>query len=265
MNIYERMNDIILNGIPAALATIIKTEGSTPRGVGTKMLVEGTQNPEIFGSVGGGAFEHAVIKAAVDVIKKGAPTIFQYDLTKIESGMVCGGVADVFIEQIGLAEKIVILGVGHVGKAIARVLKAIDFSFVMIDHRESAKEYMKDVENIDLRIANYDEFTNIVNIDDRTYIIISTASHNLDMICLRQSMKTRAKYIGMLASKSKRAEVYEKLNNLKVFPEKDKRVFCPVGIKIDENTPSAIAISIISQIYQVKTHTINIETPNGKK
>lgn len=256
MSIYQKINELIQQGVPSAVATIVRTEGSTPRDVGTKMIIQ--YDGTTYGTIGGGPFELQVIKKAKEVIEKGTPIIFHYDLTKEESGMVCGGVADVFIDPLALPEKIVILGAGHVGKAIARVLKVLDFPFVMVDHRESSKEYMADVAGIDLRISSYDRFPEVVDIDNRTYIIISTAVHNLDMICLREALKTKAKYIGMLASKSKRAEVYEKLHEAGIYPENDPRVFSPVGIEIKENTPPAIAISIIAQIYQVKTGVIKI-------
>ena len=258
MNIYKKIIELTEKNVPSAVATIISTEGSTPRDVGAKMVVQ--FDGAIFGTVGGGAFEMQVIKKAKEVIKTGKPIIYSYDLTTEESGMVCGGIANVYIEPVSLTDKILILGAGHVGKMIAKVCVALELPYTIIDDRQNAGEIVADIENADLRIAPYNEFAEKVDIDERTYTIISTASHLKDQICLKEALKTKTSYIGMLASKTKRAEVYDNLHKENIFPEKDARVFSPVGISIKENTPAAIAISIIAQIYQFKTGVLKRDT-----
>jgi xanthine/CO dehydrogenase XdhC/CoxF family maturation factor len=88
-------------GRSTVLATIVRCKGSTPRGVGSKMLVD----PEhgLVGTIGGGCGEAEVIEAARDVLQSGTPRLIRIDLTQdlfSWSPAVCGGVFDVFLERI---------------------------------------------------------------------------------------------------------------------------------------------------------------------
>lgn len=85
-----------------AMATIVRTRGSTPRKVGARMLV--FEDGLFMGTVGGGCGESDVLHATMDVIESGKPMLLHVDLTADEaeeSGDVCGGVMDVFIEMLG--------------------------------------------------------------------------------------------------------------------------------------------------------------------
>lgn len=91
-------------GRPAALATIVRARGSTPRGVGSKMLVEPGRG--LVGTVGGGCGEAQVVEAAGDVVRTGRPRLVRVDLTEdllSWSPAVCGGVLDVFVERVSPA------------------------------------------------------------------------------------------------------------------------------------------------------------------
>jgi xanthine/CO dehydrogenase XdhC/CoxF family maturation factor len=88
-------------GRPAVLATIVRAKGSTPRGVGSRMLID--LDNGLVGTVGGGCGEAQVIEAANEVFETGSPQIVRVDLTEdlfSWSPAVCGGVFDVLIERI---------------------------------------------------------------------------------------------------------------------------------------------------------------------
>lgn len=90
------------SGERLAMATIVRTRGSTPRSVGARMLV--FEDGLFMGTVGGGCGESDVLHATMDAIENGKPTLLLVDLTADEaeeSGDVCGGVMDVFIEPLG--------------------------------------------------------------------------------------------------------------------------------------------------------------------
>ena len=98
--IYEEVARPSVEG-RRALATIIMTRGSTPRKVGAKMLV--FPDGRFLGTIGGGCGESDVFHEAVRVIEDGQPRIVGVDLTADEageSGDVCGGIMDVFIEAV---------------------------------------------------------------------------------------------------------------------------------------------------------------------
>lgn len=101
VTLFKQMMWLRQTGGKAALATVIRTKGSTPRKTGAKMLVY--PNGELLGTIGGGCGEAAVIEEAWKVIETGIPSQYRIDLTSgllYEDGGICGGIMDVFIEPI---------------------------------------------------------------------------------------------------------------------------------------------------------------------
>jgi len=88
-------------GDGVALATVVKTGGSTPRPIGAKMIVN--SRGEFAGSVSGGCVEGAVIEEAQRVLGTGKPMLVKYgiaDETAWDVGLSCGGMIEVFVEQV---------------------------------------------------------------------------------------------------------------------------------------------------------------------
>ncbi|AZU62107.1 XdhC family protein [Neobacillus mesonae] len=101
LDILDSLLGIKNAGKKAALATIIRTKGSTPRKAGSKMII--IEDGKLIGTIGGGCGEAEVIETAMVVISSQKPAQYQVDLTKglfYEDGGICGGIMDVFIEPV---------------------------------------------------------------------------------------------------------------------------------------------------------------------
>jgi len=88
-------------GEPVALATVVRVEGTAPRGVGAKMAV--SARGEMVGSVSGGCVEGAVVEVALEVIERGAPQLLRFGISDEEAwdvGLACGGTIEVFVERV---------------------------------------------------------------------------------------------------------------------------------------------------------------------
>src|ERR671932_2484906 len=120
---------------PAAVATVVKTMGSCPRQVGTKMLVYA--DGSIVGSVGGGEMEARVIEEARAVIREGKPRYLDMNLSNPDRGdpLVCGGEMEIFVEPLLTTPTLLIVGAGHVGAACAELGKFLGFRIVVVDDR----------------------------------------------------------------------------------------------------------------------------------
>ena len=118
-NIYSKIAQVIEQGQRAALATVVKSTGSTPGKESAKMLI--TDDGKSYGSIGGGCTEADVWALAKEVIEKDQPRLEKFTLTpKVaeEEGLACGGIVEIFIEPIG-RPTVFIFGAGHIGKAVA--------------------------------------------------------------------------------------------------------------------------------------------------
>ncbi len=101
-NVYQRLAQMVGANETVAVATIINVKGSVPREVGAKMIIPPLGRH--VGTVGGGCGEADVIRAAIGVMQTGRPATVRVDLTEdisMQSLGVCGGILDVFVEQVG--------------------------------------------------------------------------------------------------------------------------------------------------------------------
>ncbi|NLH39749.1 MAG: hypothetical protein GX445_06780 [Elusimicrobia bacterium] len=248
-DIISRLNDDINNKKNLAVVSIVSSEGSTPRDIGSKMIVY--PDKTIYGTIGGGELEHLVIKDAVDCIKKNENKKLVFDLTPSGIDALCMGKVEVLIEVYTWPVRVLILGAGHVALSLSKLLDFLQIPYSVADDRNE--------------FANRDNFLNaadIINdlphkalkkypVDENTYIVIVTRGHIYDEKCLRESLNTKACYIGMIGSKSKVKEIFKRLDKEGLYPQRDKRVYSPVGLSLGGKTPNEIAVSIVSEILCV--------------
>ena len=111
--IFQALNEIEKNHQSAALCTVTKSEGSTPRHVGSKMLVYPDGN--FIGTVGGGDLEHRVLDEAWMAISDGQSRLLHYNMADPSRGDpgVCGGQVEVFVEPILPPALLVVIGAGQ--------------------------------------------------------------------------------------------------------------------------------------------------------
>lgn len=248
-SIYEKIIEVQGGEKAAVICTIVNTKGSTPRKAGAKMIVY--ENENIFGTIGGGELEKAVIKNALKQIKENEPKIFRHDLLH-QHGMCCGGTVDIYIEPIMKKNKLYIFGAGHTGLALAKFAVNFQFETVLIDDR---KEHLDDCKIVEINKMNlhFGESLRILPFDNYTYICIMTYSHPLDRNILSFCLKKPFAYLGMIGSQRK-VEMTKKMfteAGVCSFDELEK-VDMPMGIDIGADGPDEIALSILAKLIGVK-------------
>ncbi len=133
--IYQALADLETKNQAGALCVVVRSSGSTPRHTTSKMLVY--PDGRILGTVGGGEMENRVIAEALNAITDGQPRLLAYSMTDPERGDpgVCGGQLEIFVEPILPKPTLVVIGAGHVGKAVAHLAKWLGFWVVVTDDR----------------------------------------------------------------------------------------------------------------------------------
>jgi xanthine dehydrogenase accessory factor len=248
---YEEALKIKREGKKATLATIVRTQGSTPREVGAKMLVY--EDGSISGTIGGGRLEATVIKGALDTLATGEPRLVHYDLTGAEAsevGMICGGTLEVYLEPILTGPKVFLFGGGHVSLPVARLSKMAGFRVAVIDDRPefANRERFPEAEEV---IA--DEFSSALKKlkpDRESYLVILTRGHACDQEVLEWALGTEARYVGMIGSRKKVQTVFSNLKEKGVSAEKLNSVHSPIGMDIGAQTPEEIAVSIVAELIR---------------
>ncbi len=258
-DIYQEIVRLSASGEEAAVATVISASGSTPREEGAKMLVKA--DGSIMGTVGGGNIEKQVIHEALDVIRKGKARRIEYRLhssgeSGLETGMICGGDVEVFIEPILVAPRLYIFGAGHIGIPLAKMASLADFRITIVDDREGFATPERFPDAADTITGDFASSYDKLNIDRNSYIVIVTYGHKGDEIVLEGALRTAAKYIGMIGSKEKNKAVFSHLL-AKGFTQEDlNRVHAPIGVKIMSQTPQEIAVSILAELILVRRSSL---------
>lgn len=157
------------------------------------------------------------------------------------------------IETIINNEAVYILGAGHVAQKVAEITKTVDFKTVVIDDRAefANRERFKDADEIKV-IPSFNNVFEEMKISEESYIVIVTRGHAFDRQVLAQALRTNAKYIGMIGSKSKTKYVYEVLEKEGFTKSDFERVHAPIGLSINAETPEEIAISIVAELIKVR-------------
>lgn len=234
----------------AVLCIIVSTTGSTPRGVGSKMLYYSNGKTE--GTVGGGAIEFQTIEAAKKIVQIGGSQLLTVSLSDGVGG-VCGGSATIYLEKICNRESLYIFGSGHVGRAIAQFAANLDFDVFVVDARKEQLEMIEDVSNISKVNCDFVESLDKLDFDNDSYFVITTPNHSFDQVLLGRLLKFPHKYIGMMASKAKIRELTQNLLSEGCIKEDDlQNVDMPIGLPFVTNTPEEIAVSVVARLIDVR-------------
>ncbi len=246
-NIFQKINELMAKGETFAVATIVRTEGSTPRKPGAKMII--LSDGSTFGTIGGDCVESGAVAEALEAIKEGRSQTVSMALEEEESGgvgMRCGGSVEVYIEIINPAPKLLIIGGGQIGARVAKLGLEVGFSVTVIDPLVKEENFPKPVEIIPEFV---EKSISKIEITPQTCVVIATG-HKYDEAALEAVIDSKAAYIGMVGSRRKAAAIFRNLRDEGVPEEKLKRVHSPVGLDIGAETPEEIAVSIIAEIIK---------------
>jgi len=253
MDLYQSIVALRREGRKGALATIVNVRGSIPSFETAKMLVR--DDGSIVGTIGGGCVEADVWQAAREVMEKERPRTLTFNLNqnpKDDTGLVCGGTLEVFIEPILPIASLYILGAGHVAHSVHKVARLAGFETVIIDDREAYANRERFPDAREVIAEDFERAMAKVDPDENSYVVIVTRGHRDDMRCLRWAVDTRARYIGMIGSKRKVISVYSELEKDGVPREKLERVNAPIGLEIGAITPEEIAVAIVAEMIAVR-------------
>nr|VFK59684.1 MAG: xanthine dehydrogenase accessory factor [Candidatus Kentron sp. TUN]VFK68141.1 MAG: xanthine dehydrogenase accessory factor [Candidatus Kentron sp. TUN] len=152
-------------------------------------------------------------------------------------------------ENIDPANTAYIIGGGHVGQALTRVLAMLDFHIVILDERADI-DTPHTCEKI---LVSYGDIKRHIPDGDRNYVVIMTPNHKADKQVLEQLLDKKLRYLGMMGSARKVNETFGQLRDEGIPPGKLQGVHAPIGLPIKSHTPAEIAISIAAEIISVRT------------
>ncbi|HOO63749.1 MAG TPA: XdhC/CoxI family protein [Synergistaceae bacterium] len=249
---FEKVRECLSRGIPCVLCTVVESDGSTPTDPGSKMVV--LPDGSITGTVGGGLGEYKILQKAREILSQGSESLLMdIDLNSreaAEEGAVCGGSMRVFLEHITPAPEIVIFGGGHVGKAILKTACFLGWRGILWDDREEFAILPEHCTSqaISLCCPLEEIFSRGLEFHENSFVLVATRGHALDAEVVRLLENHSARYFGMIGSRNKIRSIREQLLEEGISPAHLDRIYQPVGLPINAQTPEEIALSVMAEM-----------------
>jgi xanthine dehydrogenase accessory factor len=250
--IYGEIKKIREKGGSAVLVTLVSVDGNVPQGEDTKALIK--PSGEKTGSLLGSKELEEEIRGNIGVLlKEKKPNLITVEAGRVDSSHKR---VEVLLEPILSEPTVYLFGAGHVSQQIAPLAKRVQFRVVVIDDREIFANRERFPEADEILVSGFEACFQQLSIDESSYVVIVTRGHLYDGFVLEQAVKTHARYIGMIGSKKKIHILYQNLMKKGIPKGTLERVYAPIGLNINSETPEEIAVSIVAQLIQVRGESL---------
>ena len=261
MSLLRQIAEAVDGGVAVASATVVDTSRSVPRRAGAKMLV--FRDGSISGTVGGGEMEARVVDEAVAALADGRCRLLSYRLVDPGRGDpgVCGGDVQIFVEPHMPKPTVIVMGYGHVGRAVAQLAGWLGFRVVATDDRSMTDAAPPegpdpgvpgsdagDGAPDELVIGSVDDLLEGRTLDQDVSVVLVTRNVDVDSAALPALLATEAGYVGVMGSERRWATTRARLEAEGVDPVALDRVHAPIGIEVGAETPEEIALSIMAEV-----------------
>jgi xanthine dehydrogenase accessory factor len=249
--VFQRAFELLRDNHKFALLHLVKVKGSSPGKHGFKMIV--TPQGERVGIIGGGDAERKMIEQALEALKEGRSRSVAYELSRKPGNLVrslCGGQNEVFIEVFMPKPCLLLLGAGHVSRAVAALCESLEYPYVIVDDRPefASREYFpKALDVAVMRPAQY-----LTRQDMPAFSHVLGLGYNAEfdlegILPALTQLPTQVRY-GTIGSKAKYVQLTQIAKERGTAEEQWRRVKCPVGLDIGAQTPAELAVAIMAEV-----------------
>lgn len=251
-HILDNLRGLLSEGRSVVLATVIATTRSVPRHTGAKMLIvdDGRQ----IGSIGGGEMESRVLEEAAGCLADRNPRILDYQLLDPNAGDpgVCGGEVTIYLEPHMPPPTLLVIGCGHVGRAVVNLASWLGFHVVANDDRIDVARELADGlpshSGVQVLPGTLAEVLGGLRLTDNDYGVVVTRNVEVDIQNLPHLLATDVGRVGVMGSRRRWDTTKNSLLDAGVSEADLERVTSPIGMDIGAETPEEIAVSILAQV-----------------
>ena len=205
--------------------------------------------------------EHALQTGAAAALTLGPATGFRVetgaakdtpDAEETDFYQFIPGPAWHYREQLGFRDRVTIVGGGHVSLALCRVLARLDFELTVLDDRAELPTLAANEAAHYRRLVDYETVAAEIPAGPHRYVVVMTVGFRTDAVVLRQLLGGAYRYLGVMGSAVKVAELRRGLHEAGFSADQVARLRGPIGLPIGSQTPEEIAISIAAELIQAR-------------
>lgn len=232
------------------IATIINTQGSTPRDGGSKMVITADAT---YDTIGGGQLEFLLVQQARElVVQNKTLQILKPIPLAAEAAQCCGGNVTVMLEVFAACSwQIALFGAGHVCQSLVTILAGLSCQVRIIDNRP---ELMSNLLPANCRYEFCADPTEaIAHLPDDAWVIVFTHDHALDFsLCKTLLSEQRWAYVGMIGSQTKALRFRKRLADAGFSAQAIDKIHSPIGLpEVKGKLPMEVAVSIAAQLQSL--------------
>lgn len=240
----EELIQITEQGASAVLATVIEAAGVAVEPGAKCLVLDGHVRAETVS-------EQRVVQAIV----LEAETRLREEKSKLVAIEMAeaGAKLEVFFEVMLSPPKLIVVGAGHIAVPLVKFAKVLDYHVTVIDDRIlfANRERFPDADEV--QVGDMAQMLKELPITPSTYIVLITRGHKYDEPCLREIIHSKAKYIGMIGSRRRIKACFQRFRDEeRIAEEVIERVYAPIGLDINTETPEEIALSILAEVIKVR-------------
>lgn len=288
-HIWQTIREWDAEGRRMALATVVKTWGSSPRPVGSHLIIDSEGHME--GSVSGGCVDGVVVTTAHECIKIGKGELIKFEVATDQAwevGLSCGGEVDILVEPlVGINEKtkylldsdpnivkelkseteisegeyfiheykpalkMIVVGAVHISQGLVKMAQTLDIDVTLIDPR-TAYASAERFPNVKFVTDWPDEAIEKIGVNSSTAIVTLSHDPKLDDPALECAIRSDAFYIAALGSRKTQAQRKERLLEKGYSEAEIARIHGPAGLDIGSLEPAEIALSILAELVSIR-------------
>lgn len=219
-------------GSPVALVTLLAKRGREYASAG-RILVE--SDGAVTGSLG--EFDARAIAVARETLARGTAHVTRLD-----------DAHELLVEPVISRPTLLQIGAGHVGAAVARMARLLDFRVVVVDDRPEFADRERLPEADEVVCADMVRALEELPITWNTFVVVATRGHKMDAQALRAAVRTPARYVGLVGSKRKTILIERMLRDDGVPEDRIRSVHAPIGLDLGGRTPAEIALAILAEV-----------------
>ncbi len=159
---------------------------------------------------------------------------------------------EILIETLNHLPKLYIFGAGHISQFIVKFAKTVGFYVVVIDDRTEFANKERFPKADEILVKPIPDVFNSLQFTGNEFVVIVTRGHQFDADVLRESLKRDTKYVGMIGSKRKVKMIFDRMKECGFSDDITSKVYSPIGLSINAETPQEIAVSIVAELIMVK-------------